>query len=124
MAAQSNSSASESDPADKGDKKDRLHFLMLLNMTPQGRVSVVETAADKLDAAEKILEKIGGKVVMTCMTFGQYDGFIAGYVAHESKMAAIDGVMNFAAWVNEQGFFSTQTIIGANPKSYTRGKHN
>jgi len=111
------------DPAAKGgqaaDQPDtaKLPFLMLLTLTAHGRISEVEGAADKLQAAEKMLEEIGGKVVAKWMTFGQYDAFIAG------TAKGMDALTNFAAWMNEQGFFSAQTLLGVEPKKYTRGRH-
>jgi len=93
-----------------------LPFLILLTLTAQGR-NVAEHVADDLAAAEKQLEDLGGKVCQMGMTFGHYDGFIAGDSPNQNALT------NFVAFVNEQGDFSTETLFGVTRDPYDAGHH-
>jgi len=51
------------------------------------------------------------------MTFGHYDGFIAGDSPNQNALT------NFVAFVNEQGDFSTETLFGVTRDPYDAGHH-
>lgn len=91
-------------------------FLVLLTLTDQGR-NQAENAAANLEPAERHLEELGGQADRIAMTFGQYDAFVAGIGADQ------DVLTNFAAWISEQGYFSTQTLIGVTTEPFNAGHH-
>ncbi len=97
-------------------KKTGVSFLMLLTLTTQGR-NQGENAAQNLTPAQTMLEELGGRAKQVVMVYGQYDAYIAGVCPDQ------DTLTSFVAYMNEQGFFATQTMIGVKPEMFVPSKH-
>ncbi len=97
-----------------------VEFLMLLNLTDDGRVKSTY-AAKCLEEARDALgrkDEIGGKCYKALWTYGQYDGAIAGKCPTEEALAGL------ATWISNQGYFSTQTLIGVEPETIVPTAHH
>lgn len=108
--------ATDATPKDSA-KKTGVPFLMLLTLTTQGR-NQGENAAQNLTPARAMLEELGGRASQVAMVYGQYDAFIAGVCPNQ------DTLTSFVAYINEQGYFSTQTMIGVKPETFVPSKHH
>jgi uncharacterized protein with GYD domain len=85
-------------------------FIVLLKLTTHGRTHGPE-AAKSLETAAEQLREMDGKVNALHMTYGQYDAGIAGECPSDETLTS------FIAWINDQKYFSTQTLIGAAPST-------
>jgi|APFre7841882630_1041343.scaffolds.fasta_scaffold366146_1 uncharacterized protein with GYD domain len=94
-----------------------VHFLVLFTLTTQGRGNPANAAAN-LTGMGKVLQELGGKVDKLMMTYGQYDAALAGECPDHNALTG------FLAWVHDQGFFSTQTLIGADGTAYKPALHH
>ena len=89
-----------------------MRFLMLLKLTPHGRQHAESAAASLRMAAEEVLPEAGGVMTTWFMTFGQYDAVITGTCDESQQLAG------FAAWINEQGYFESETLTGFDSTAY------
>ncbi|MGZ4198700.1 MAG: GYD domain-containing protein [Thermoleophilia bacterium] len=89
---------------------------MLLTLTEKGRNQGADAAAS-LRTAGRVLVELNGTLATLLMTYGQYDATIVGDSPSEEALTQL------VAWINEQGYFSTQTQIGVEPETFTPAKH-
>jgi uncharacterized protein with GYD domain len=92
-------------------------FLVLLTLTTKGR-EYAEDAAKSLTTAGQVLLELGGKPETLLMTYGQYDAAVAG------ECPAQEALTGFVAWINDQGYYSTQTQVGVAPSTFIPYKHH
>ena len=78
-------------------------FIVLGNMTDQGRRGVVDAPA-RLDAVRKALERLGGKHVGVYLTMGPYS-FVSVFEAPDDETAA-----RYMMAVTARGFAKTMTL--------------
>lgn len=78
-------------------------YIVLLNWTDQG-VRDIRASPQRLDAAKKLLESMGGKFVSFFMTMGEYD-MVAVCEAPDDAVAA-----RFALQVGMGGNVRTKTL--------------
>jgi uncharacterized protein with GYD domain len=93
-----------------------VRFLVLLTLTLQGR-NQTSNATASLNAAGKILTELKGRLDTLFMTYGQYDAAVAGECPNP------DALTQFLAWISEQGYYTTQTLIGVAPETFKVPKH-
>lgn len=78
-------------------------YITLLNYTEQG-ISTVESSPNRIDAAEELVEEMGGEFKSFYLTFGQYDG-VAVVEFPDDETAA-----EYALTLGRAGNARTQTM--------------
>lgn len=96
-----------------------VEFLMLLTLTDKGRVKSTLAAKCLEDAQDALGKKgeVGGKCYKALWTYGQFDSAIVGVCPTEGALAGL------ATWISNQGYFSTQTLLGVEPESIVPTSH-
>lgn len=64
-----------------------------------------------------MLSEAGGVTKAAIMTYGRYDAAIVGGCSDQTVLTGV------VAWINEQGYFSTETLIGVDPTTFEARKH-
>ena len=94
---------------------DSVPFLILLTLTDTGRNAGESAASSLSDAARGHFATLNGKDFELKMTFGQYDAYITG------SLDSLESITSYVAWLNEQGYFATQTLVCVDPVTYESG---
>lgn len=91
-------------------------FQVLLTLTTRGRENGTH-AAQSLTTAGQVLLELGGKLGTLAMTYGRYDATVSGECPTQAALT------QFVAWINDQGYYSTLTLIGVDPGTFVVPKH-
>jgi uncharacterized protein with GYD domain len=83
-----------------------VRFVVLLSLA-EGSRSDLEAAVGCLDQMSGIVTELGGEVTASFMTHGRFDAVVAG------QAPDVDSVTNLNGWIHRQGYFSSETLIGA-----------
>ncbi len=93
-----------------------LKFVLLLKLTQSGRDSLQDAGA-LIAEVPKVLAEYNAKGDAH-FTQGQYDAVVAGECESQEVLTGL------AAWINESGSFSTETLPGVEPTLIKPLKHN
>jgi uncharacterized protein with GYD domain len=88
-------------------------FMCFLNWTEQG-VKHAKDAGKRHQAAKAMAEKLGGKVLSTYVTTGQYD------VVATLEMPSGDAMVKFIAAIGASGSARTTTVRAFTPEEFAK----
>jgi len=103
-------------PGEWGAGASPVNFLALLKLTKQGR-NQSDSAARHVNEVARVLSEAGGVTKAAIMTYGRYDAVIVGGCPDQTVLTGV------VAWINEQGYFATETLIGVDPATFEARKH-
>lgn len=86
-------------------------FVCFLNFTQQG-VKAIRDVVKRYEASKALVEKLGGRVVCTYVTTGQYDAIQVLEMPDPETMA------KFSATLAARGFVRTTTVQGFTPAAF------
>jgi len=92
-------------------------FLMLLRLTARGREHPQDAASCLGVAADDVVPETNGEAESWGMTFGRYDAYIAGTCPDAEALAG------FAAWLVDEGYFSSETLTGFEAQTFVPMHH-
>jgi uncharacterized protein with GYD domain len=86
-------------------------FICYLNFTEQG-VKDVKNIAKRYEVNKALVQKLGGRVVCSYVTTGQYDAIQVIEMPNGEAMA------KFSATLGARGFVRTTTVRGFTPEEF------
>lgn len=89
------------------------HYVSLLRYTSQG-IAKVKDSPNRLDAARKAAESLGGKIHSWYLTMGKYDALIV------AEFPGDDACAKFMLSVSSLGNVSTQTMKAFTEDEYRK----
>ena len=89
-------------------------FMCFLNWTDQGIKTAKENAGKRSQAAMALAEKLGGRVLSTYVTTGQYD------VVVTLEMPSGDAMGQFAVAIGASGNARTTTVRAFAPEEFAK----
>ncbi len=89
------------------------HYVTLIRWTAQG-VAKVKQSANRLDAARKAAEGMGGKILTWYLTMGKYDGMFVSEFPDDEALA------RFMLSVGAQGNVTTLTLKAFNEAEFRK----
>jgi len=88
-------------------------FILFLNWTDQG-AKAAKDAGKRSQAARKMAEKLGGKVLSAYVTTGQYD------VVATVDMPNAEAIAKFASAISASGNARTTTVRAFTPDEFSK----
>jgi uncharacterized protein with GYD domain len=88
-----------------------IDFVVLLNLTEGGR-GRLDQAVASLEGTDTVAGDLHGEISEWIMTHGQYDAVVVGH------LPSVESIASFASWVVSRGFFTSETLIGADPVAF------
>lgn len=86
-------------------------YIALIHYTQKGIENIKEGAA-RLDAAKKMFEAVGGKVIKFYLTMGRYDAIVITELPSDEALARI------ALAGSSQGYIRTETLRAFTEEEY------
>ncbi|MDE2227797.1 MAG: GYD domain-containing protein [Alphaproteobacteria bacterium] len=86
-------------------------FICYLNFTEQG-VKAIKDVPKRHEAAKALVQKLGGRVICTYVTTGQYDAI------QVLEMPNGDTMAKFSATMAARGFVRTTTVRAFTPEEF------
>lgn len=88
-----------------------VEFVALLSLTEDGR-GRLDQAVDSLAGIDTVATGLHGEITKWMMTYGQYDAVAVG------RLPDLESIASLAGWILSRGFFTSQTVIGADPEAF------